>query len=358
MGFALLKYTLILLNILLYSQTELDTTSKMQIQSCSKLFNQKYPEKPAPEVFSKMILSCFIKITQSQSEKIFNSKETDPSPLSDEEIELLFDMNNLNEIPEEELKQKSDLIEQIMKEKETPKKNLRNLVDADEEDIKGQEKDLNASVDNNEIKDDDEDDDDDDNYNDMNYNDTNYYGDDDMNDTEGMYDDYYKDYYDDDYYDDDYWKNGNYDAFGNMSDEDYAVIWKAEEYKGKDVEGVTTQFFTDNGERVRSKSEVLIANTLRKYKVPYKYEYPVRLKNGMIIYVDFLALNVHTREQFFWEHLGMMDHPEYAAKAIAKVEGYEETGIYQGKNLILTFETSGQPLKTKAIERMIQRYLL
>ncbi|MBQ8934629.1 MAG: hypothetical protein IJ061_10170 [Lachnospiraceae bacterium] len=144
----------------------------------------------------------------------------------------------------------------------------------------------------------------------------------------------------------------------DMSDEDYAVIWKAEEYKGKDVDGVTTQFFTDNGERVRSKSEVLIANTLSKYKVPYKYEYPVRLKNGMIIYVDFLALNVHTREQFFWEHLGMMDHPEYAAKAIAKVEGYEETGIYQGKNLILTFETSGQPLKTKAIERMIQRYLL
>ena len=230
MGFALLKYTLILLNILLYSQNELDTTSKMQIQSCSKLFNQKYPEKPDPEVFSKMILSCFIKITQSQSEKIFNSKETDPSPLSEEEIELLFDMNNLNEIPEEELKQKSDLIEQIMKEKETPKKNLRNLVDADEEDIKGQEKDLNASVGNNEIKDDDEDDDDDDNYNDMNYNDTNYYGDDDMNDTEGMYDDYYKDYYDDDYYDDDYWKNGNYDAFGNMSDEDYAKMYDNNDY--------------------------------------------------------------------------------------------------------------------------------
>ena len=177
-----------------------------------------------------MILSCFIKITQSQSEKIFNSKETDPSPLSEEEIELLFDMNNLNEIPEEELKQKSDLIEQIMKEKETPKKNLRNLVDADEEDIKGQEKDLNASVGNNEIKDDDEDDDDDDNYNDMNYNDTNYYGDDDMNDTEGMYDDYYKDYYDDDYYDDDYWKNGNYDAFGNMSDEDYAKMYDNNDY--------------------------------------------------------------------------------------------------------------------------------
>ena len=228
MGFALLKYTLIFLNILLYSQTELETTSKMQIQSCSKLLNLKYQEKPDPDVFSKMMLSCFIKITQSQSEKILNSKESDTSPLNEEEIEALLDMNNLKEIPEEELKQKSDLMDKLMKEIESPKKNLRNLVDVDE-DGKDQNKDLNATIDDKTIKDDDEDDDDDDDYNDINFNDTNYYGND-FNDTENMYDDYYKDYYDDDYYDDDYWKNGNYDAFGNMSDEDYAKMYDNNDY--------------------------------------------------------------------------------------------------------------------------------
>ena len=227
MGFALLKYTLIFLNILLYSQTELETTSKMQIQSCSKLLNQKYQEKPDPDVFSKMMLSCFIKITQSQSEKILNSKESDTTPLNEEEIEALLDMNNLKEITEEELKQKSDLMDKIMKEIENPKKNLRNLVDVDE-DGKDENKDLNATIDDKAMKDDDEDDDDDD-YNDMNFNDTNYYGDD-FNDSENMYDDYYKDYYDDDYYDDDYWKNGNYDAFGNMSDEDYAKMYDNNDY--------------------------------------------------------------------------------------------------------------------------------
>ncbi len=222
MGFALLKYTLILLNILLYSQTELDTTSKMQIQSCSKLFNQKYPEKPDPEVFSKMILSCFIKITQSQSEKISNSR-----PLDDEEIDLLFDMDYLNQKSEEELKQKTDLMNKFLKEIQNPKHNLRKLVDVDD-DIMDQnpDKDLNATIDDDDNKEDDDDDDDD--FNDVDYNDTNYYGDDDdddedMNDTE-MYDDYYKDYYDDDYYDDEYWKNGNYD-FGNMSDEDYEKMY-------------------------------------------------------------------------------------------------------------------------------------
>ena len=221
MGLAILKYVLIVLNILLYSQTELEAPSKEFAQSCSKLLKEKYPEKPDPEIFTKMMLSCFIKITQSQSEKISNSR-----PLDDEEIDLLFDMDYLNQKSEEELKQKTDLMNKFLKEIQNPKHNLRKLVDVDD-DIMDQnpDKDLNATIDDDNNKEDDDDDDDD--FNDVDYNDTNYYGDDDddedMNDTE-MYDDYYKDYYDDDYYGDEYWKNGNYD-FGNMSDEDYEKMY-------------------------------------------------------------------------------------------------------------------------------------
>ena len=222
MGLAILKYVLIVLNILLYSQTELEAPSKEFAQSCSKLLKEKYPEKPDPEIFTKMMLSCFIKITQSQSEKISNSR-----PLDDEEIDLLFDMDYLNQKSEEELKQKTDLMNKFLKEIQNPKHNLRKLVDVDD-DIMDQnpDKDLNATIDDDDNKEDDDDDDDD--FNDVDYNDTNYYGDDDddedMNDTE-MYDDYYKDYYDDDdYYGDEFWKNGNYD-FGNMSDEDYEKMY-------------------------------------------------------------------------------------------------------------------------------------
>ena len=222
MGLAILKYVLIVLNILLYSQTELEAPSKEFAQSCSKLLKEKYPEKPDPEIFTKMMLSCFIKITQSQSEKISNSR-----PLDDEEIDLLFNMDYLNQKSEEELKQKTDLMNKFLKEIQNPKHNLRKLVDVDD-DIMDQnpDKDLNATIDDGDNKEDDDDDDGD--FNDVDYNDTNYYGDDDdddedMNDTE-MYDDYYKDYYDDDYYGDEYWKNGNYD-FGNMSDEDYEKMY-------------------------------------------------------------------------------------------------------------------------------------
>lgn len=38
---------------------------------------------------------------------------------------------------------------------------------------------------------------------------------------------------------------------------------------------------TDKGERVKSKSELTIANALYRSKIPYKYECPIILHNGI-----------------------------------------------------------------------------
>ena len=59
-----------------------------------------------------------------------------------------------------------------------------------------------------------------------------------------------------------------------------------------------------------------------------------------------------------WEHLGLMDIPEYAEKAIRKITAYEENGYFPGENLILTYETAGQPLNLKLLKDTIKRYLL
>ena len=77
-------------------------------------------------------------------------------------------------------------------------------------------------------------------------------------------------------------------------------------------EGLTQK--TENGELVRSKSEVLIANYLLHANVPYIYELPIVLDNR-IIHPDFTVLNVRTREILYWEHLGMMDNKEYIVSA-------------------------------------------
>lgn len=226
MDFVLLKYTIIILNLLLFSQAQLETNSKLQVLACSKLLNQKLQEKPQSEILTKMLLSCFVQISQSQAQKIFYSEESESLPLTQEEIEELIDIKNLEKISKEELKSKSALFEKYIQEIESPKDNIRKLVELDNNATEG-DKDIKDPINNEDIKNSDDLNDIDNNdmddgmYDGMgDYNDTNYYGDDDMNYEGGMYDD---DYYDD-YYDDDYWKNGNYD-YGNMSDEDYTKMY-------------------------------------------------------------------------------------------------------------------------------------
>ena len=222
MDFVLLKYTIILLNLLLFSQAQLETTSKLQVLACSKILNQKFKEKPESEILSKMMLSCFMKISQSQAQKIFNSLEKGSFPLKQEEIDELIDTKNLEENSEEELKYKSSLLNKYIQEIESPKDNIRKLEELDNNATEA-DNDVKDPINNEETKNSDDLNDIDNN--DMDdgmgdFNDTNYYGDDDMNYEGGMYDD---DYYDD-YYDDDYWRNGNYD-YGNMSDEDYSKMY-------------------------------------------------------------------------------------------------------------------------------------
>ena len=230
--FSILKYTIILINILLFSQTELETRSKMMVLSCSRLLNQKYQEKPEPEIFSKIILSCFIKITQAQSQKIFYTEEKDPIPLESEEINELLNINNLKEISEEEKKAKFDLMNKFIEEIEKPEP--RKLVEDNAEKEVNKDKIIDDNnVDNKDdikVNDDSETgDDDNDNDNELNddYGDPNYYGDDMNDEYSGGYDDYYDDY-------DDYYGYGNYNDYGNYSDEDYANMYGNNEYYDDD----------------------------------------------------------------------------------------------------------------------------
>ena len=53
-----------------------------------------------------------------------------------------------------------------------------------------------------------------------------------------------------------------------------------------------------------------------------------------------------------------MDDPEYARKAIRKIETYEKNGIFPGQKLILIFETLQDGLDMKVVESLVKEYLL
>lgn len=134
--------------------------------------------------------------------------------------------------------------------------------------------------------------------------------------------------------------------------------WLNEEYRGKDFKDVQKEIYTEKGERVRSKSEKILADFFYRNGIEYKYEKPLFLDGMLTVYPDFTFFSMRTGREIYWEHDGRMDDPAYARAAIRKIETYERNGIFPGENLILTFETENIVLNTETIKLLAKRYLL
>ena len=143
-----------------------------------------------------------------------------------------------------------------------------------------------------------------------------------------------------------------------LSNEEFIKQFLSEPYTRLGFKDTDPEFYTANGERVRSKSEILIADALRRHDVPYLCEYPV-YNNGVIFAApDFKCLNKRLRKVYYWEHLGMLGDQDYADRNVKKMDKYILADDFDENRLILTFETDSHPLNTKVIEEKIRKYLL
>ena len=130
--------------------------------------------------------------------------------------------------------------------------------------------------------------------------------------------------------------------------------WYDSEYHGKEFYEGTAEIVTEKGERVRSKSEKILADYFYRNNILYQYEKPLYLKGYGTVYPDFTFLSKKTRKEIYWEHEGMMDKPEYAKSAVKKIESYQRNGIHLGERLILTFETELTVLNSQIVEELAQ----
>lgn len=144
-----------------------------------------------------------------------------------------------------------------------------------------------------------------------------------------------------------------------LTDEEYKERWLAFFYEQKKFfENDNSQYYTARNERVRSKSEIMIADALVRYGIPYRYEFPVKLLGYGTVHPDFYCLNVRTRKEFAWEHFGIMSDYTYANENVRKIDKYLLNGFLPGVNFIMTFETDQNPLNTKTVNKIIEEYLL
>lgn len=154
-----------------------------------------------------------------------------------------------------------------------------------------------------------------------------------------------------------------------ISDDEYANEWQLKEFCGRPFDKTDHELKTARGERVRSKSEVIIANALDHFNVPYRYEFPHKLKitqqsikgkynsKRINIFPDFTCLNKKTRKEIIWEHFGLIDDSSYAQTMALKLEEYQQNGFFLGDNFIMTTETNEHPLSYETVEKLIRRYL-
>lgn len=143
-----------------------------------------------------------------------------------------------------------------------------------------------------------------------------------------------------------------------LPDDEFIKRWLSVEYEKLPFTNKSPEYYSQKGERMRSKSEVIIADMLTKYNIPYMYEFPIELVDIGIVHPDFRILNVRKRKIIFWEHYGLMDDRDYRNDKMIEIEKYHKSGYVLGDNFIFTMETMKCPLSINMVDHFIRCYCL
>lgn len=117
-------------------------------------------------------------------------------------------------------------------------------------------------------------------------------------------------------------------------------------------------YVTEKNEKVRSKSEKIIADMLYKYDIPYVYEPRLELSPFTAVFPDFAIMNKRTGKTYYWEHLGLVSDIDYAIKNFLKLQEYISNGVFPGRDLIISIESENKSLDVISVDKMIKEYLL
>lgn len=112
--------------------------------------------------------------------------------------------------------------------------------------------------------------------------------------------------------------------------------WLASNPKTNNFYEEHLEHITDSGIIMRSKSERNIGNRLELWRIPYIYEFPLRLRYKTY-YPDF-TIRKPNGNLIYWEHFGKMDEDSYFKRNTEKLREYRQQGLSEHTNLIITWE--------------------
>jgi len=128
--------------------------------------------------------------------------------------------------------------------------------------------------------------------------------------------------------------------------------WLAKSYQKNSYAGRKLE--TKNGIEVRSKSELMIANLLEDYNIPYHYEAAFTLA-GQTKYPDFIIKQPFDGKLIIWEHFGALHLPKYEETMNDKMELYLANNFIPFETIIYTFEFD---MNTRRLKNLIENIIL
>ena len=117
------------------------------------------------------------------------------------------------------------------------------------------------------------------------------------------------------------------------------------------------RFITSTGLKVRSKSELLIAEKLNEFGLKFLYEPSVKLGEYDVV-PDFVIKEKNDGNLFYWEHCGLTNNEKYMNRHKWKMELYEQNGIVPWKNLIVTYDNGDGLIDMRIVVGEIKNKLL
>lgn len=114
---------------------------------------------------------------------------------------------------------------------------------------------------------------------------------------------------------------------------------------------------TSRGEKMRSKNEVLHAETMYRLGIPFRYEPVLHIGTNNLI-PDFTALRIRDAKIFYMEHCGITNNKEYMDHHKWKMRTYEAAGIVPWDNLIVTYGDVHGNVDLRIIESELRSKLL
>ncbi|MCL2559600.1 MAG: hypothetical protein FWE07_03865 [Turicibacter sp.] len=133
--------------------------------------------------------------------------------------------------------------------------------------------------------------------------------------------------------------------------------WVEAQYVKNTYKTDELRFRSNGGTMVRSKSELMIANKLEEYGIPYRYDAGMRF-GDVVKYPDFTIKNPYTGEIIIWEHFGALHLEGYETAMNEKMEVYLNHGLIPFKNLIYTFEFDLKSNKQDRLKSIIENIIL